>query len=233
MKRLSDSVAVVSGGMDSVTMLYLMRQRHMTPHIVSFDYGQKHVKELECATYHADFLGLKHTVIPMKHLGDFLNSALTDGEQDVPEGHYAAENMKATVVPNRNMIMMSIAAGIAVSEHAWTLGVGMHAGDHAVYPDCRPEFVVHMETTLRVANQGFINPDFQIFSPFINATKADIVRIGSKLHTYLNYSKTWSCYKGGELHCGKCGTCVERKEAFYDAGVEDPTTYEVDTEVSA
>jgi 7-cyano-7-deazaguanine synthase len=226
MKRLSDSVAVVSGGMDSVTMLYLMVQRLCIPHVVSFDYGQKHVKELECAAYHADLLGLRHTVVPMKHLGDFLNSALTDSETDVPEGHYAAENMKATVVPNRNMIMMSIAAGIAVSEKAAYLGVGMHAGDHAVYPDCRPEFVVHMETTLKIANDGFIHPNFQIFSPFINSTKGDIVTVGMNLKTFLNYGKTWSCYKGGELHCGKCGTCVERKEAFQLACYDDPTQYE-------
>ena len=224
MKHLNDAVAVVSGGMDSVTMLYWLMSIGRHPHVISFDYGQKHVQELDMACYHADMYNLDHTVVPMKHLGDFLNSALTSDDQEVPEGHYAADNMKATVVPNRNMIMMSIAAGLAVSEGAVLLGVGVHAGDHAVYPDCRPEFIVHMETTLKVANEGFIHPNFGIAAPFVSLSKADIVRIGADLR--VDFSHTWSCYKGGAKHCGKCGTCVERIEAFQLAGVEDPTTYE-------
>jgi 7-cyano-7-deazaguanine synthase len=230
-KQPNNAVAVVSGGMDSVTMLHWLLEWDYHPHVISFDYGQKHVKELEFAAYWAQQYELDHTIVPMRHLGDFLHSALTDSETEVPEGHYAADNMKATVVPNRNMIMMSIAAGLCVSEGASVLGVGVHAGDHAVYPDCRPEFIVHMETTLKVANQGFIKPGFTIAAPFINVSKTDIAIMGQDLH--VDWSKTWSCYKGGELHCGKCGTCVERREAFAQAGIVDPTTYETsDVEVT-
>lgn len=145
--------------MDSITLLYWMIDMDYSPHVVSFDYGQKHVKELEMARYHAERLNIGHTIVEMKHLGDVLDSALTTSSVDVPEGHYAADNMKATVVPNRNMIMMSIAAGIVISLKGDALGVGVHAGDHAIYPDCRPEFIVHMETTLRIANEGFISPN--------------------------------------------------------------------------
>lgn len=213
-------------------MLYLMYSEGMTPHVVSFDYGQKHVKELEMAAHHALRLNLEHTVVPMKHLGDFLNSALTNPETDVPEGHYAADSMKATVVPNRNMIMMSIAAGICVSIKGQMLGVGVHAGDHFVYPDCRPEFIVHMETTLKIANKGFIDDGFEIYAPFVNMGKqaivsaAEAIRANSSDATlHLDYTKTWSCYKGLDLHCGRCGTCVERREAFQLANVLDPTEY--------
>lgn len=223
--KYTDAVAVVSGGMDSITMLYMLVDAGYTPHIVSFDYGQKHAfRELHMAAWHASYLELPHLKIPMGNIGSHLRSALTQRDADVPEGHYAAENMKATVVPNRNMIMMSIAAGIMISDTAHMLGVGVHAGDHAIYPDCRPEFIVHMETTLKVANEGFISPEFQIFAPFVNLGKHDIVTIGSKLG--VKYDYTWSCYKGGTHHCGKCGTCVERKEAFDLAGVKDPTKYE-------
>jgi 7-cyano-7-deazaguanine synthase len=228
MKRSNDIVAVVSGGMDSVTLLYFLLSYDYKPHVISFDYGQKHVKELDMARHHAEQNNLDHVVVPMKHLGDMLNSALTSAEEEVPEGHYAAENMKATVVPNRNMIMMSIAAGLAITDKCEALAVGVHAGDHAIYPDCRPEFIVHMETTLRVANEGFIHPNFQVVAPFVNLGKHNIAELGAGLN--VDYSMTWSCYKGGALHCGKCGTCVERKEAFQRAGLVDPTMYE-DTEV--
>jgi 7-cyano-7-deazaguanine synthase len=220
-----DAVAVVSGGMDSVTMLYMLVDQGLAPRVVSFNYGQKHAgPELAMARYHADLLKLPHNIIDLFSLQNVLKSALTDPAVEVPEGHYAADNMKATVVPNRNMIMMSIAAGILISDTSHILGVGVHAGDHAVYPDCRPEYIVHMETTLKVANEGFIRSDFQIFAPFVNIGKHDIVTIGSKLG--VDYDYTWSCYKGGSHHCGKCGTCVERKEAFVLANVQDPTEYE-------
>src|SRR5882724_1512458 len=221
-----DSVAVVSGGMDSVTLLYWMMEFDYTPHVISFDYGQKHVKELEMANYHATHLGLLHTIVPLTGLNTLLKSALTSSEEEVPEGHYAADNMKATVVPNRNMIMMSIAAGLLISEHGDTLAVGVHAGDHQISPDCRPEFIVHMETTLKLANSGFLDPHFQIVAPFVYMGKHDIAAIGKDFN--VDYSKTWSCYKGQSLHCGRCGTCVERKEAFDLAKMQDPTAYETD-----
>lgn len=222
--RPVDSVAVVSGGMDSVTMLYMLAKNDRHPLVLSFDYGQKHVKELELASWHAARLGLTHRVIRLRDVSGLLGSSALVGGEDVPEGHYAAENMKATVVPNRNMMMISIAAAAVINCKGDLLGVGVHAGDHAIYPDCRPEFIYHVEQTLRIANEGFISPLFQLFAPFVQVGKHDIVRFGTELG--VDYSKTWSCYKGQDLHCGKCGTCVERKEAFELAKVEDPTEYE-------
>jgi 7-cyano-7-deazaguanine synthase len=220
-----DSVAVVSGGMDSITMLYLLvRTAQRRPLVLSFDYGQKHVKELELAGWHATNLGLPHRVVDLRSITALLGSSALVGDADVPEGHYADETMKATVVPNRNLMMISIATAAAVNEKADLVGVGVHAGDHPVYPDCRPEFIYHVEQTLKVANEGFINPLFQLYAPFLLMGKHDIAKLGAAHN--VPYEKTWSCYKGGELHCGKCGTCVERKEAFELAEVNDPTVYE-------
>jgi 7-cyano-7-deazaguanine synthase len=222
------SVVVLSGGMDSATALYKIVNDERTSqpaevHALSFDYGQKHVNELSYAAELCATLGIRHTVIALQLP---LASALTDPEREIPLGHYARETMKQTVVPNRNAIMLSIAWGVAVSEGAQQVIAGMHAGDHPIYPDCRPEFVHALEHALRLGNEGFGDPGLALNTPFINMTKADIVREGSGYSRPVPYGKTWSCYLGRELHCGRCGTCVERREAFDLAGMPDPTAYE-------
>jgi 7-cyano-7-deazaguanine synthase len=222
------SVIVLSGGMDSATALYkvINDAASSTPdkvHALSFDYGQRHVKELAYAAGLCATLGIRHTVIDLEIP---LASALTDPEREIPLGHYAHESMQQTVVPNRNAIMLSIAWGVAVSEGAAQVVAGMHAGDHPIYPDCRPEFVHALEQALRLGNEGFGDPALAFFTPFITMTKAGIVREGSAYPRPVPYEQTWSCYLGRELHCGRCGTCVERREAFELAGVADPTEYE-------
>jgi len=213
--------------MDSVTMLYALAEMGQPVEALSFNYGQKHKKELDYVQFHVDNLGsLDWKIIDLTSVAQLLTRSALVGEREVPEGHYEHETMKQTVVPNRNMIMASIAAAACINEGGRLLGLGVHAGDHAIYPDCRPEFIRSLEVTLHVANAGFIHPQFEIYSPFVHMTKAEIVRMGQQYD--IDYSQTWSCYKGGEVHCGKCGTCVERKEAFAIARVEDPTKYEDD-----
>lgn len=221
-----NGVAIVSGGLDSVTMAYALRAAmsdddHLT--LVSFDYGQRHARELQCAGLAADRLEARHVLIDIGTLGEVLPSALTDPGIEVPHGHYAADNMKATVVPNRNAIMLSIATGIAVAEHASFVATAVHAGDHAIYPDCRPEFIAAMTHAMRIANDGFIDTTFQIMAPFVHLSKTDIAAKAAELHVPIE--DTWSCYEGGDIHCGACGTCVERREAMRDAGIDDPTPY--------
>jgi len=220
-------VIIVSGGMDSATLAYYMQDmyKQSTWHHVSFNYGQRHSKELYYAERIAMELNASHTLVDLRQLGDLLagsQSVLVDHSIEVPEGHYEEETMKATVVPNRNSIMLSIATGVAVAEDAELVAAGMHAGDHFIYPDCRPTYFDAFNHSMRLANRGFWTG--RLIAPFIEITKADIVRIGDQLG--VDYSNTWSCYKGGEVHCGKCGTCVERREAFELAGVADPTQYE-------
>ena len=219
------NVAVVSGGMDSITMLYHLYDIDKDLMVLSFDYGQKHKKELGYVRDHVEKLDLGWKVVDLTSVSTLLTRSALVGSREVPEGHYEAESMKQTVVPNRNMIMASIAAAACINGDGWLLGLGVHAGDHAVYPDCRPEFVRTLEAVLHIANQGFIHPQFQIFAPWLTVSKADIVAMGTERYN-INYSETWSCYKGGDVHCGKCGTCVERKEAFVLANVLDPTEYE-------
>lgn len=222
------AVAVFSGGLDSTTMVYEALDRGIEiKRLVSFNYGQRHKKELEFASHTADRLSLHHSIIDLWSSGftealmtDNMMSALVDKSIDVPEGHYSEESMKATVVPNRNMIMLSIAGGIAVAENANTVLIGVHAGDHAIYPDCRPKFVAAASYTLSLANEGFGAFDMHargtaITAPYIHDTKAQIARTAFKLGVPLH--ETWSCYKGGEIHCGRCGTCVERLEAIDEA----------------
>lgn len=221
---MSTGVAIVSGGLDSVTLAYMLADSKIDNLIlVSFDYGQKHRKELGYARECSERLGAKHVIVDLRSLGGILSSALTTDETAVPDGHYAEETMKATVVPNRNMIMLSVAAGVAVDAGADFLATGVHAGDHFIYPDCRPDFIGKVEKAIRSGNEGFINPVFKVEAPFVAMGKHDIVTVGMNLN--VDYLQTWSCYKGGELHCGTCGTCVERKEAFELAGYEDPTVY--------
>ena len=209
--------------MDSVTLAYLLAGQGHTLHLLSFDYGQRHVKELEYARRCAADIGADHTVIDLSTITPLLRgSALTDNI-DVPEGHYAAPNMRLTVVPNRNAIMLAIAYAVAVAEGAGIVATGVHAGDHPIYPDCRPEFVEAFDRMERFATDGHAAEGLHLYAPFVHMSKAEIVALGAAL--FVPYADTWSCYKGGIAHCGVCGTCVERREAFQLAGVADPTKY--------
>ena len=216
---MKDSLIVVSGGMDSITLLYEYADRIALA--VSFDYGANHNhKEIPFARIHCERLKIKHIVIPLAFMKEYFRSSLLDGSDSVPEGHYADENMKSTVVPFRNGIMLSIACGIAESNGLKQVLIANHGGDHAIYPACRSEFIQAMDKAMRSVTYENIG----IFAPYTDISKTEIASRGKKLN--LNYAETWSCYKGGEKHCGKCGTCVERKEALRDAGIEDQTEYE-------
>jgi 7-cyano-7-deazaguanine synthase len=218
-------IAIVSGGLDSTTMVWEAVQYGFAPDLVSFNYGQRHVKELEYAVRTADFWHLRHDIVDLTGLTKLLaesGSSLVDAQTPVPEGHYAQENMKATVVPNRNMIMLAIAGGIAVSRKARAVMTGVHAGDHFIYPDCRPEFIQAAGNALVVGNEGFSNwlqkgEEFEsaIMAPYLMDTKEDIAL--RALEMGMPFNMTWSCYQGGEVHCGRCGTCVERLEAIHGA----------------
>lgn len=216
------AVVSLSGGMDSTAALALTL--NVSDAIgLSFDYGQRHRKELDAAHQVAEFYGIEHHVVDLRSVGALLGgSALTDPAVTVPEGHYAQDSMRATVVPNRNAIMANIAVAVASAREAWGVVLGVHAGDHAVYPDCRPEFRDALQACVNTALEGFHVPT--ISTPFVNSTKTFIASHGASLNA--PFHLTWSCYNGGEKHCGRCGTCVERYEAFRDAGVADPTEYE-------
>jgi len=217
-------VVLASGGLDSTTLAYRLRDMGAKTRLLSFDYGQRHARELECARQVAGGLGVPHDVADLRSVGGLLRgSALTDPLVLVPDGHYAAESMRATVVPNRNAVMLDIAVAVAIANGCDAVAFGAHGGDHAVYPDCRPEFVTAFTASAMMANQGFLPHDFQVVAPFLDCDKAEIVRLGSRLG--VPFAATWSCYKGGTVHCGTCGTCTERREAFQLAGVADPTPY--------
>jgi 7-cyano-7-deazaguanine synthase len=216
---MKDSIIIVSGGMDSVTLLYDYKDRIALG--VSFDYGSNHnAKEIPFARWHCEQLGIEHITIDLAFMPKYFKSSLLEGADAIPEGHYADENMKSTVVPFRNGIMLSIAAGIAESRGLKYVMMANHGGDHTIYPDCRPEFVEAMSE----ATKAGTFPGIEILAPYTDITKADIAIRGKALG--IDYSKTWSCYKGGDVHCGKCGTCMERKEALRDAGIADTTIYE-------
>ena len=217
------SLVVHSGGMDSTVLLYHLIQAGDEVKALSINYGQRHHRELEAARALCAELGVEHRVADLSGLSDLLaGSALTSSDIEVPEGHYAEDNMKATVVPNRNMILLSVAAGWAISSKYDRIAYAAHSGDHAIYPDCRNEFAEALDGAIRLADWHEVS----LYRPFVDMTKADIVSMGAKLG--VPFEKTWSCYKGQDLHCGRCGTCVERREAFYLAGVDDPTTYAED-----
>lgn len=218
---MKNSVIIVSGGMDSITLLYDKKDEIALG--ISFDYGSNHnSREIPFARMHCERLGIPHICIPLGFMHDYFKSSLLEGADAIPEGHYADENMKSTVVPFRNGIMLSIAVGIAESHGLIKVLIANHGGDHTIYPDCRPEFI---EAIDRAAEAGtYVHA--HVVGPYTNISKADIARIGKRLG--LDYTETWSCYKGGECHCGKCGTCVERKEALAAAGIEDKTVYAVD-----
>ncbi|MFT6194221.1 MAG: 7-cyano-7-deazaguanine synthase [Cognaticolwellia sp.] len=206
--------------MDSFTVLHRALKDGKEVYALTFDYGQKHVKEIACASKVCQQLGVAHKVIDISSINQLLaGSSLTD-DIDIPEGHYEAESMKSTVVPNRNMILLSLAVGYAVSVEAAQVYYGAHSGDHAIYPDCRPEFVMKMNEVCQIANYQAI----EIFSPYLANSKSDILTDGLKMG--LRYDDTWTCYNGRAQACGKCGACQERLEAFADNNVTDPLVYE-------
>ncbi|MEC9198813.1 MAG: 7-cyano-7-deazaguanine synthase QueC [Pseudomonadota bacterium] len=216
------TIVICSGGLDSVSLAHMVADQHTLTRLVSFDYGQRHRKELDYAARAATRLGVPHDIIDMRPIGAALTgSALTDNI-DVPDGHYAEETMKITVVPNRNAIMLAIAFGVAAANKDDAVATAVHGGDHFIYPDCRPAFTQAFEVMQKAALDGYA--DVSLYTPFVHRSKADIVTEGAKHNT--PFADTWSCYKGGAHHCGRCGTCVERREAFHLAGVEDPTIYE-------
>ncbi|MEV7775927.1 7-cyano-7-deazaguanine synthase QueC [Kitasatospora sp. NPDC086791] len=218
------AAVIFSGGLDSSTAAYQLAADGTRLTLLSIDYGQQHRTELDHAVTIAAQLEARHHVVDLRSLGALLEgSALTDRNVDVPDGHYAHETMRSTVVPHRNALLLDIAVSVALSEGATAVVFGAHAGDHPIYPDCRPQFLAAFQQMVAVANEGHLPPGFAVFAPFLHLTKADIVRIGAGLG--VPFELTWSCYRGGTVHCGTCGTCVERREAFCLAGVADPTEY--------
>lgn len=213
---------ICSGGLDSVSLAYKVAQEHTLTRLVSFDYGQRHLKELDYAALCAQRLNVPHQIIDLKAIGAALTgSALTD-DIDVPDGHYEEESMRVTVVPNRNAILLTVAFGVAAANGDNAVATAVHGGDHFIYPDCRPAFTESFNAMQKAALDGYA--DVSLYTPFVHGSKADIVTTGARYNT--PFADTWSCYKGGEIHCGRCGTCVERREAFHLADVQDPTSYE-------
>ena len=215
-------VVLLSGGMDSVTAFHAALREHEVVAGLSFDYGAKHhARELPMAAWHCAQAGIPHRIAPLAFVAEEFSSDLLSSGGAIPDGHYEEESMKSTVVPFRNGIMLSIAAGFAESRGAEGVVIAAHSGDHAIYPDCREEFLEPMARAIRAGTYAGI----ELLRPFIAMDKAAIARRGAELG--VDFSRTWSCYKGGEIHCGTCGTCVERREAFQLAGLPDPTVYAV------
>jgi 7-cyano-7-deazaguanine synthase len=218
------ALILFSGGLDSTVLATQLKADGAETRLLSIDYGQRHARELKRAKQIAQALELPHQVLRLPDLGPLLGgSSLTDAKVELPEGHYAEESMKATVVPNRNMILLALAGGHALSIGFDTIAYAAHAGDHTIYPDCRPEFADAMETALGLADWEKLS----LHRPFVHLSKTDLVKKGAELGAPLHL--TWSCYAGREIHCAKCGTCVERKEAFALAKIPDPTEYEDST----
>lgn len=216
---MKDSIIIVSGGMDSITLLYDFKDRIALG--VSFDYESNHnAKEIPFAKLHCERLGIQHITIKLDFIHQYFKSSLLEGAEAIPEGHYEDDNMKSTVVPFRNGIMLAIAAGLAESNNLNNIMIANHGGDHAIYPDCRAEFI---DSISHATTAGTYN-GVKVIAPYTNISKTDIAKKGKELG--IDYAETWSCYKGGEKHCGKCGTCVERKEALAEAGIVDNTEYE-------
>lgn len=213
-------IVLCSGGMDSVAALYQAHRDNEVVAVLSFNYGSKHNdREIPFAALHAERLGLRHEVVRLDFVDRLFASDLLQSGGDIPEGHYAEATMKQTVVPFRNGIMLSIAAGLAESCGAEAVVIAAHSGDHAIYPDCREPFMQAMGDAMRLGTY----PGITLLRPFIDLDKAGIATRGAKLG--VDFAQTWSCYRGGEIHCGRCGTCVERREAFLLAGLDDPTPY--------
>ena len=215
---MKDSVIILSGGMDSVTMLYQYKDQIALA--LTFDYGSNHApNEIACSRIHCQRLGIPQIVIPLDFIHQYFKSSLLEGADAIPEGYYTSQNMASTVVPFRNGIMLSIACGIAESKGLSRVMIANHGGDHTIYPDCRPEFIQSMSATMNAGTDTHVS----IYAPYTDITKSDIARTGKQLG--IDYTETWSCYKGGTHHCGKCGTCQERKEALAEAGIIDKTVY--------
>lgn len=218
---MSENVVVIySGGMDSFTVLHRALRDGKTPHALTFDYGQRHKKEIDYAAAVCKTLGVSHKVVDISAINELVGGSSLTSDIDVPEGHYEEPSMKQTVVPNRNMILLSMAVGYAVSMEAEKVYYGAHSGDHAIYPDCRPEFVEKMNNVCAIANYTPV----EIVTPYLKESKTAILTDGLKMG--LDYSQTWTCYNGRDKACGKCGACQERLEAFRDNGVTDPLPYE-------
>ena len=204
-----DSIMVLSGGMDSTTMLHDYAERIALA--VTFDYGSNHnAREIDCARYNCALLGIELVEVKMDFIGRLFNSSLLSGADAIPEGDYADANMRSTVVPFRNGIMLAAAAGLAESRGLHTVMLANHSGDHSIYPDCRPGFVDAMSRAISEGTYDHIS----IFAPYTGMTKTEIAARGAQLG--IDYAHTYSCYKGGERHCGRCGTCRERREALRD-----------------
>lgn len=214
------TVVLFSGGLDSTALLAILKDQRRDLVALSFDYGQRHRRELDAARAVAERLSVTHRILDLRNLASLLQgSALTSESVPVPHGHYEEQSMQATVVPNRNMIFLSLAFAESIQVGAERVAYGAHAGDHAIYPDCRAEFVRAMQEAARLCHYRPI----ELETPFIEIRKEEIVSLGDEVGA--PFELTWSCYEGGERHCGKCGTCVERREAFALAGVSDPTKY--------
>lgn len=221
---MKKAIVLHSGGLDSTVLLYYLRDKEVEVLPLSINYGQRHWKELNAAfevCRAGEFSWKRLDLQPLREL--LHGSSQTDNEVEVPYGHYSDDNMKVTVVPNRNMVLLSMAVAYAISEKADTVAYAAHAGDHAQYPDCREPFIAALSQAISLCDY---NPP-RLFAPFATRAKGDIVRLGSELSVPMHL--TWSCYQGGDIHCGKCGTCVERAEAFYLARVNDPTVYQDST----
>jgi 7-cyano-7-deazaguanine synthase len=219
-KKSMKIVAVISGGMDSVTLLYRLKKEGHKLKAISFDYGQRHKKELEAAKATCEKLNIEHSIIDITSITKFISNSSLTGNINVPEGHYEAKSMKQTVVPSRNTIMLSIANGYAVNIDYDAVATAVHAGDHFIYPDCRPLFIEKITGLFRVNNFKKI----LVHTPYLYFTKADILKDGLRLN--VDYSLTWTCYNGREKSCGKCGSCQERLEAFKLNNEIDPLEYE-------
>jgi 7-cyano-7-deazaguanine synthase len=215
------TVLVYSGGLDSTVLMHQLLADGDQVLALSVDYGQRHRVELQYAQQSAEHVGVEWRLADLSSVGQLLGgSSLTSPEIAVPHGHYAQQSMKQTVVANRNMIMLSVAAGWAISQRADRVAYAAHTGDHAIYPDCRPEFAEAVDRAIRLADWH----EVYLYCPFVRLTKAQIVARGAELG--VDFGHTWSCYEGGAIHCGRCGTCFERREAFLESGVPDPTEYE-------
>jgi len=212
---MEKALIVYSGGLDSFTLLNLAKQKFRQVMAVSFDYGQKHRKELNFASECAQRLNIEHKVIRLP-FEEFLSESALVGTTKVPEGNYDKEKMKLTVVPNRNMIMISVAASLAISKKINYVWYAAHSGDHEIYPDCRPEFISKLSNVLEICDYHKI----VLEAPFQNLTKTEILKIG--LEMKLDYSQTWTCYEGKDLPCGKCSACIERANAFNENNAKDP-----------
>ena len=214
---MKKGIIILSGGLDSTVLLHdIVAKKKYDIEAISFEYGQKHSREIECAAWQAKKVGVPHSIIQLPFINEVFSSALLQSGKSIPHGHYESETMKETVVPNRNMILLSIAAGVAISKKRNTIFYGAHSGDHAIYPDCREDFVHAMQRVFLLCDWEKI----ELEVPFLHLKKDDIVKKGKELQ--VDFSHTWTCYTGGEMPCEKCGSCVERAEAFAKNNLFDP-----------